>query len=151
MLRKLIYFVSFVLALGLAGHVSADVMWNDSSGDHLWSTPENWATGAIPTLNDGYVRIFLIPGPSILAGESYVVNGCPEGRPRSAASAGREGSRGRWIGPGGPCGLPTLSPVLAPKRTCPVRLPRFDRRNHGRPVRDRGRSESLRSSRRVRL
>ena len=75
MFRKLVYLVSFVSVLGLVGNVSADVMWNDSTGDHLWSTPENWATGAVPTLNDGYVRIFLIPGPTIMAGESYVVNG----------------------------------------------------------------------------
>jgi len=75
MFRKLIYLVSFVLVLGLVGNVSADVMWNDSTDDHLWSTGENWATGAVPTTADGYVRIFMVPGPTIMAGESYVVNG----------------------------------------------------------------------------
>jgi len=67
--------VSFVLVLGLAGNVLADIQFPDTTGDHLWSTPENWATGALPTLNDGYVRLFTIPGPTIMAGESYVVNG----------------------------------------------------------------------------
>ena len=75
MCRKLIHLVSFVLVLGLVGNVSADIQFPDTTGDHLWSTPENWATGALPTLNDGYVRLFTIPGPTIMAGESYVVEG----------------------------------------------------------------------------
>jgi len=75
MLRKLIYLVSFVLVLTLVGNVSADIQFPDVTGDHLWSTPENWATGALPTLNDGYLRLFTIPGPTIMPGESYVVNG----------------------------------------------------------------------------
>jgi hypothetical protein len=75
MFRKMICLVSFVLVLGLMGNVSADIQFPDTTGDHLWSTPENWATGALPTLNDGYVRLFTVPGPTILAGESYVVNG----------------------------------------------------------------------------
>ncbi len=75
MFRKLFYLVSFVLVLTLVGNVSADIQFPDTTGDHLWSTPENWATGALPTLNDGYVRLFTIPGPTIMAGESYVVEG----------------------------------------------------------------------------
>ena len=75
MFRKLICLVSFVLVLTLVGNVSADIQFPDTSGDHLWSTPENWATGALPTLNDGYLRLFTLPGPIIMAGESYVVNG----------------------------------------------------------------------------
>ncbi len=75
MFRKMIYLVSFVLVLPLVGNVSADIQFPDSTGDHLWSTPENWATGALPTLNDGYLRLFTIPGPTIMAGESYIVNG----------------------------------------------------------------------------
>jgi hypothetical protein len=75
MFRKLIYLVSFVLVLGLMGNVSADVQFNDSTGDHLWSTPENWATGAVPTTADGYVRIFVVPGPTVMANEVFVVNG----------------------------------------------------------------------------
>ena len=87
MVRKLVYLVSFVLVLGLMGNVSADVMWNDSTGDHLWSTPENWATGAVPTLNDGYVRIFLVPGPMVRADESFVVNGIHLGNTGEVAGA----------------------------------------------------------------
>jgi len=87
MFRKLIWLVSFVLVLGLVGHVSADVTFNDSTGDHLWSTPENWATGALPTLNDGYVRIFTVPGATIMAGESYVCNGIHLGNTGEVAGA----------------------------------------------------------------
>jgi len=87
MFRKLICLVSFILVLGLAGNVSADVTWNDSTGDHLWSTPENWATGAVPTLNDGYVRIFMVPGPTVMANESFVVNGIHLGNTGEVAGA----------------------------------------------------------------
>lgn len=75
MFRKMVCLVSFVLVLGLVGNVSADVMWNDSTGDHLWNTPENWATGAVPTTADGYVRIFMVPGPTVMANEAFLVNG----------------------------------------------------------------------------
>jgi len=84
MFRKLVYLVSFVLVLGLAGNVSADVIFNDSTGDHLWSTPENWATGAIPTLADGYVRIFTVPGPTVMANEVFVVPGIHLGNDNDA-------------------------------------------------------------------
>jgi hypothetical protein len=73
--RNAIYLVALVFVLGLVGNVSGDIQFPDTSGDHLWSTPENWATGALPTLNDGYLRLFTLPGPIIVAGESYVVNG----------------------------------------------------------------------------
>jgi len=45
MSKKLIYFVSFVLVLGLVGNVQAqDSTWTDAApGDHLWSTPANWS------------------------------------------------------------------------------------------------------------
>jgi hypothetical protein len=87
MLRKLIYLVSFVLVLTLVGNVSADIQFPDVTGDHLWSTPENWATGALPTLNDGYVRLFTIPGPTIMPGESYVVEGIHLGNNGAVAGA----------------------------------------------------------------
>jgi len=87
MFRKLIYLVSFVLVLTLVGNVSADIQFPDTTGDHLWSTPENWATGALPTLNDGYVRLFTIPGPTIMAGESYVVEGIHLGNTGEVAGA----------------------------------------------------------------
>jgi len=75
MFRNAVYSVILVSVLGLVGSVSADVTFNDSTGDHLWSTPGNWSTGALPTLNDGYVRIFAVPGANVMADESYVVNG----------------------------------------------------------------------------
>jgi len=87
MLRKLFYLVSFVLVLTLVGNVSADIQFPDSTGDHLWSTQENWATGALPTLNDGYLRLFTIPGPTIMPGESYVVNGIHLGNTGEVAGA----------------------------------------------------------------
>ncbi|MCP4608371.1 MAG: hypothetical protein GY845_06620 [Planctomycetes bacterium] len=87
MFRKLFYLVSFVLVLTLVGNVSADIQFPDSTGDHLWSTQENWATGALPTLNDGYLRLFTLPGPIIMAGESYVVNGIHLGNNGEVAGA----------------------------------------------------------------
>jgi hypothetical protein len=87
MFRKLFYLVSFVLVLPLVSNVSADIQFPDSTGDHLWSTPANWATGALPTLADGYVRLFTIPGPIIMAGESYVVNGIHLGNTGEVAGA----------------------------------------------------------------
>ena len=87
MCKKLIHLGSFVLVLALVGNVSADIQFPDSSGDHLWNTPENWATGALPTLNDGYVRLFTLPGPTIMAGESFVVNGIHLGNTSEVAGA----------------------------------------------------------------
>jgi len=87
MFRKLIYLVSFVLVLPLVGNVSADIQFPDTTGDHLWSTPANWATGALPTLNDGYVRLFTLPGPTIMAGESFVVEGIHLGNTGEVAGA----------------------------------------------------------------
>jgi len=76
MFRKLSYLVVFVLVLVLAGNASADVSWSDGSGDGRWGNGENWGTGAIPIVNvDGYARIFLDPGPTIYAGESFEVDG----------------------------------------------------------------------------
>jgi hypothetical protein len=85
--RKMIYLVSFAVVLGLVGNVSADIQFPDTSGDHLWSNPVNWATGALPTLNDGYVRLFTLPGPIIMPGESYVVNGIHLGNNGEVAGA----------------------------------------------------------------
>lgn len=76
MFRKLSYLVVFVLVLVLAGNASADVSWSNGSGDGRWSTGENWDTGAVPVVNvDGYARIFLDPGPTIYAGETFEVDG----------------------------------------------------------------------------
>ena len=62
---RAISLVSLVVLLSQAAQVWADVSWNDSTGDHLWSTGANWAGGAVPTTASGYVRISLVPGPSI--------------------------------------------------------------------------------------
>ena len=87
MIKKLIYFVSLISVLALVGNVSADVSWSNGSEDGRWSTGENWATGAVPVVNvDGFARIFLDPGPTIFAGESFEVDGI------HLANSGTEGS-----------------------------------------------------------
>lgn len=84
MFRNAICLVTLVAVLGLVGNVSADVMFTDTTGDHLWSTPENWATGAIPTLSDGYVRIFTVPGPIVMANEAFAASGIHLGNDNDA-------------------------------------------------------------------
>ena len=32
---------------GVTAHC-ADITWDNSSGDNLWSTPENWSTDKLP-------------------------------------------------------------------------------------------------------
>ena len=71
--RKMICLVSFVIVLSPAGDVKAlDMTWTDTTGDHLWSTEENWDSGTVPTSAD-YPRISLLPGPTI-ANEGAVAN-----------------------------------------------------------------------------
>jgi len=84
MFRNAICLVTLVAVLGLVGNVSADVVFNDTTGDHLWSTPDNWATGAIPTLADGYVRIFTVPGPIVMANEAFATPGIHLGNDNDA-------------------------------------------------------------------
>ena len=55
MCRKLIYLISFVLVLGSVSNAE-DIQWTDLGADHLWSNPENWDLGRVPTLADD-VRI----------------------------------------------------------------------------------------------
>ncbi len=55
MCKKLIYLVSFVFVLGSVSNAE-DIQWTDLGADHLWSTPENWDLGRVPTLADD-VRI----------------------------------------------------------------------------------------------
>jgi hypothetical protein len=55
MSKKLIYLISFVLVLGSVSNAE-DIQWTDLGADHLWSTPENWDLGRVPTLADD-VRI----------------------------------------------------------------------------------------------
>ena len=53
MLRALIYLACFALILGLAGEVSADdFRWDNSSGDSLWRTGENWDLNRAPGAGD---------------------------------------------------------------------------------------------------
>jgi len=53
MCKKLIYSISFVLVLGLAGSAMAQTYrdWDDGDpGDHLWSSPRNWNPDGLPTM-----------------------------------------------------------------------------------------------------
>jgi hypothetical protein len=51
MCKKLIYLIPFVLMLGSVTDAE-DIQWTDLGADHLWSTPENWDLGRVPTLAD---------------------------------------------------------------------------------------------------
>ncbi len=55
MCKKLIYLIPFVFVLGSVSNAE-DIQWTDLGADHLWSTPENWDLGRVPTLADD-VRI----------------------------------------------------------------------------------------------
>jgi hypothetical protein len=75
MYARLINLICFVLALSLVGQVQAqfpnhDSTWTDATGDHLWTTPENWSEfptpGAWAKIRNG------LPGPSILSGVDAV-------------------------------------------------------------------------------
>jgi hypothetical protein len=81
MFKKLICLVSFFLVLSLVDGVqAANVFWTDAGPDSLWSTPENWDTGTLPTSAD-LVRINSLPGPTV-ANEGAVANAIlvgPEG------------------------------------------------------------------------
>jgi hypothetical protein len=64
--KKLICLASFVLVLGLMVDVQAAVLnWTGAGADDLWSTPENWSTGAVPTAADK-ARIGAVPGATIV-------------------------------------------------------------------------------------
>jgi len=71
MCKKMIYSICFVLLFGLVGNVKA-VIWTDAGPDHLWSTPENWSTGTVPTSSDR-LRLNLLPGPTV-AYEGFTFN-----------------------------------------------------------------------------
>jgi len=57
MYTRLIYLVSFVLALSLLGHVQAQTAnWTDGDpADHLWTSPDNW--DEYPSDNTYWVKI----------------------------------------------------------------------------------------------
>ena len=64
--KKLICLASFVLVVGLVVDVQAAVRnWTGDGADDLWSTPENWSTGAVPTAGDK-ARIGAVPGARIV-------------------------------------------------------------------------------------
>ncbi|MCP4607886.1 MAG: hypothetical protein GY845_04130 [Planctomycetes bacterium] len=63
MFRKLACLVSFVLVLSLVGNVQA-VDWTDGGAGHLWSTPQNWSSGTLPTRTDR-VNIRSLPGATV--------------------------------------------------------------------------------------
>lgn len=53
MSRNVICLVSVVCVLGLLGSASADEFrWDNSSGDGLWRTPENWDRDRVPDTGD---------------------------------------------------------------------------------------------------
>jgi hypothetical protein len=53
MSRKSIYLACFVLVLGVIANASADeFQWDNSSGDSLWRTAENWNLNKLPSQND---------------------------------------------------------------------------------------------------
>jgi len=66
----MICLVAFVGLLSPAGVVQAAVIWTDAGVDHLWSTPENWDTGKVPTAGD-HAKIEGLPG-AIVASEGAV-------------------------------------------------------------------------------
>lgn len=61
MLRGLIYLTFLALVFGLAGGAAADEFkWDNSSGDSLWRTGENWDLNKLPGEGDAlYVDCFL--------------------------------------------------------------------------------------------
>jgi hypothetical protein len=99
MSKKLICFVSFILALPLAGNVRAVTRtWDDGGPDHLWSTAANWSANTLPTLND-MAKIGQLPGPTV-ANEGAVADTIPvaDGSTTAAVTvAGGTLTTGRWL------------------------------------------------------
>ena len=63
----LVNMILCVLVLGPATDAQAAVAnWTGTAGDGLWSTPENWSTGAVPTAGDK-ARIQAVPGAIIVS------------------------------------------------------------------------------------
>ena len=53
MSNKSIYLACFVFMLGMAGYAPADdLTWDNSGGDSLWRTPENWDLNKLPSEGD---------------------------------------------------------------------------------------------------
>jgi len=47
----MVVLISFILILGSVSNAE-DIQWTDLGADHLWSTPDNWDLGRVPTLAD---------------------------------------------------------------------------------------------------
>ena len=82
MFRKMICLVSFVLVLLVVGDIQA-AEWTDGGADHLWSTPQNWDIGRLPTRTDR-VHIRSLPGATV-ANEGAESNTLPIGSDTGAA------------------------------------------------------------------
>jgi len=70
MCKRLMLLVFVFGMLSLWGDVQAqtEMIWTDTTGDHLWSTPANWEIGTLPVSDNaaaGKVRIQVVPGPTI--------------------------------------------------------------------------------------
>lgn len=66
MLKNTSLLISFVFALSFLGAVqAAENTWTDASGDHLWSTGQNWSSLAPPTSAEN-AKIKILPGPTIV-------------------------------------------------------------------------------------
>jgi hypothetical protein len=48
MIRNMTLVVGFVLLLVLDNSASAQILWDDGGGDHLWSTATNWSPDTVP-------------------------------------------------------------------------------------------------------
>ncbi len=81
MSQKLLYLISFVLVLGMAGNALAvDTDWNNDVVDRDWDNPLNWSTGAVPTAADkASIRNATGDGPIISDGTTAVTDALPVG------------------------------------------------------------------------
>jgi len=74
--KKLMCLASFVLVLALVVDVqAATIHWNGNGADDLWSTLENWSTGAPPTVADKFRMIQIEGGPTIVNEGAVALDG----------------------------------------------------------------------------
>jgi hypothetical protein len=65
MCKRWVSLILFVSVVGLAGNApAADISWDGSGTDSLWSTAANWAGDAVPTASDDAI-IEMDPGATI--------------------------------------------------------------------------------------
>ena len=66
MCKKVIYLISFVLVLSLAGSAQAvDKTWTNGNGTGIWNDGLNWDVGSIPTSGDHAFILTNTPGPTV--------------------------------------------------------------------------------------